>query len=410
MLLDFAVEGYIGQATKDSRGRARPARGRAHDRDRRGADRVPRIGGGPGQRARRERRAAIEQARLAAHRRAARPLYRELIERQHDRARGARLRRATASMCAGVQGDRPRRAPGPDRRLHRGHRRRLPGACSSPSSSGCSGYRARASCAAPTCRASSAPRTRTRSSRPSGWSQPARDAARARDQSASRRASMLDVEPRPKKSPRAFCAPVRVPDEVYLVIAPVGGRDDFAALFHEAGHTEHYAHVDRELAVRVPLSRRQLDHRGVRVPAPAPGRGSDVARAAARRRRLRASSSPTPAPTGSSTCAATRPSSPTSWSSTARTAHSDELADRYAELLGGALRIEWPRETYLADVDPGFYCACYLRAWALETHLRAHLRERVRPGLVRVPGGGRAAAAAVARGPAADAPRSCSRS
>ena len=54
---------------------------------------------------------------------------------------------------------------------------------------------------------------------------------------------------RPKKSPRAFCAPVQVPDEVYLVIAPVGGRDDYAALFHEAGHTEHYAHVDAALPV-----------------------------------------------------------------------------------------------------------------------------------------------------------------
>ena len=42
---------------------------------------------------------------------------------------------------------------------------------------------------------------------------------------------------------------MRVPDEVYLVIAPVGGREDFAALFHEAGHTEHYAHVDASLPV-----------------------------------------------------------------------------------------------------------------------------------------------------------------
>ncbi len=57
----------------------------------------------------------------------------------------------------------------------------------------------------------------------------------------------------------------------------------------------------------------------------------------------------------------------------------DGLAERYAELLGGALAIEWPTETYLADVDPGFYCACYLRAWALETHLRSHLRERFGP-------------------------------
>src|SRR5207247_1122091 len=28
----------------------------------------------------------------------------------------------------------------------------------------------------------------------------------------------LDVEKRPKKSPRAFCAPVRVPYEIYLVV------------------------------------------------------------------------------------------------------------------------------------------------------------------------------------------------
>ena len=55
------------------------------------------------------------------------------------------------------------------------------------------------------------------------------------------------------------------------------------------------------------------------------------------------------------------------------------LGDRYAELIGGALQVDWPRETFLADVDPGFYCACYLRAWALETHLRAFLRERFGP-------------------------------
>ena len=31
---------------------------------------------------------------------------------------------------------------------------------------------------------------------------------------------------------------------------------------------------------------------------------------------------------------------------------------------------------FSSDVDPGFYSACYLRAWALETHLRAYLRSR----------------------------------
>jgi hypothetical protein len=48
-------------------------------------------------------------------------------------------------------------------------------------------------------------------------------------------------------------------------------------------------------------------------------------------------------------------------------------------VLRRALRIEWPRQTYLSDVDAGFYSACYLRAWALETSLRAHMRSRFGP-------------------------------
>ena len=32
-----------------------------------------------------------------------------------------------------------------------------------------------------------------------------------------------------------------------LVIQPIGGRDDWAALFHEAGHTEHYANTSADL-------------------------------------------------------------------------------------------------------------------------------------------------------------------
>ena len=49
------------------------------------------------------------------------------------------------------------------------------------------------------------------------------------------------------KSPRAFCAPVRIPDEIYLVVMPKGGQDDFQALLHEGGHTEHFAHTSPDL-------------------------------------------------------------------------------------------------------------------------------------------------------------------
>ncbi len=189
----------------------------------------------------------------------------------------------------------------------------------------------------------------------------------------------LDVEPRANKSPRAFCAPVRVPDEVYLVIAPVGGRDDFSALFHEAGHTEHYAHVDPELpfefrclgdnsiteAFAFLLQHLVEDpvwlerHLGVADVA------GLVSYARAHRliylRRYAAKLAYELELHGNPDVS------------------SERHAERYAALIGVALRVHWPVQTYLADVDPGFYCACYLRAWALETHLRAHLRERHGP-------------------------------
>jgi hypothetical protein len=59
----------------------------------------------------------------------------------------------------------------------------------------------------------------------------------------------LDVEERPKKSPRAFCSPIRIPEDVKLMIMPQGGHDDYAALFHETGHAEHFANVNPELSV-----------------------------------------------------------------------------------------------------------------------------------------------------------------
>jgi len=54
----------------------------------------------------------------------------------------------------------------------------------------------------------------------------------------------------------------------------------------------------------------------------------------------------------------------------------DRMPARYAELLQAATRVRWSQAAWLADVDEGFYVACYLRAWALETRWRAALRER----------------------------------
>ena len=49
-----------------------------------------------------------------------------------------------------------------------------------------------------------------------------------------------DADDRERKRSRAFCSPVQVPDEVYLVIRPFGGQTDYRAFWHELGHAQHF--------------------------------------------------------------------------------------------------------------------------------------------------------------------------
>jgi hypothetical protein len=196
----------------------------------------------------------------------------------------------------------------------------------------------------------------------------------------------LDVEPRPKKSPRAFCAPVRVPGEVYLVISPVGGQDDFEALFHEAGHTEHFAHM----AAGLEFEFRHLGDNGVTeafaflfqhltenpewLERHLPGVDAAPALAHARARRL---------------IYLRRYAAKLAYELELHGDPPDPGIDRrYAERLGDALGVQHPTETYLADVDPGFYSAAYLRAWALETHLRRYLQDSFGPAWFASPAAG----------------------
>ena len=51
----------------------------------------------------------------------------------------------------------------------------------------------------------------------------------------------------------------RCRDRVMLVIKPMGGADDWRALFHEAGHAEHFAHTSRDL----PMEERRLGDNAV---------------------------------------------------------------------------------------------------------------------------------------------------
>jgi len=59
----------------------------------------------------------------------------------------------------------------------------------------------------------------------------------------------IDVEERPKKNPRAFCIPIKTPEDIKLIMMPHGGHDDYAALFHETGHAEHFGCVAADLPI-----------------------------------------------------------------------------------------------------------------------------------------------------------------
>ena len=54
---------------------------------------------------------------------------------------------------------------------------------------------------------------------------------------------IFDIGDRPGKRPRAFCSPVRVPQEVYLVLRPRGGQADYGTFLHELGHALHFGNV-----------------------------------------------------------------------------------------------------------------------------------------------------------------------
>jgi hypothetical protein len=183
----------------------------------------------------------------------------------------------------------------------------------------------------------------------------------------------LDLEDRPNKSPRAFCVPIEVPQRVILVIKPQGGPDDWRALFHEAGHTEHFAHTSASLSVE----ERRLGDNAV-TEGWAMLLEHLTIEPAWLERRL-----DFPRPHEFAAEGATQ----LLWllrRYCAKLIYEIEfhaaadvttMQGRYVELLGEALKVQPSATDYLADIDDGFYASNYLRAWAFEAQLRAYLRE-----------------------------------
>jgi hypothetical protein len=184
----------------------------------------------------------------------------------------------------------------------------------------------------------------------------------------------LDVEQRPNKTPRAFCSPIEVPGKVMLVIQPIGGPDDWRALFHEAGHAEHFAHTRGELSVE----ERRLGDNAV-TEGWAMLLEHLVDDPAWLSRRLDVGRPDEFAAEGAANLLffVRRYSAKLLYELEFHAADDvTSMQPRYVEILGEALKIAPSPTDYLGDIDSSFYVSSYLRSWAFEAQLRDYLREQ----------------------------------
>jgi hypothetical protein len=200
---------------------------------------------------------------------------------------------------------------------------------------------------------------------------------------------IFDVGEREGKRSRAFCSPIRVPEEVYLVLRPHGGQSDYNTFLHELGHALHfgYASPDCPFEFRwlgdnsVTESYAMLfDHRMqdsgwlLRYTRLGSNRVGNFLRTSGIEelhflRRY---------------CAKfiyerALYSGEVRWS---------ELPDLYVSLLSKATGFEYDAADAFVDVDPRYYSARYLRAWQLQSVLNEELTARFDVDWFRNPSSG----------------------
>ena len=189
----------------------------------------------------------------------------------------------------------------------------------------------------------------------------------------------LDLDDRPQKSPRACVIASDPPRVVHLITRAQGGLHDYQAFLHEAGHALHYAGVDPNL----PYTFRRLsrDHALTEI-------YSYICEAITREPAWHAQHF------GLSEEEARTNSEATIFLEallfrryTAKLQFELDLwsnfdqagltSDDYSQRLTAATGIRYPSDGHLADMDPGFYSADYLRAWIRHAQLRSYLVDEV---------------------------------
>ncbi len=198
-----------------------------------------------------------------------------------------------------------------------------------------------------------------------------------------------DTGDREGKRSRAFCAPVRIPEEVHLVIRPHGGQNDWMTLLHELGHALHFANAERTLPFEyrwlgdnsvtesyAMLFDHRLKNRGwlMRYTGLGKSNVADYLRSAGFEelhfiRRY----------CGKLIYEMELYGGSVGW---------DALPDLYVETLSSATDFRYRACDAFVDVDPRFYSARYLRAWQLQALLDETLTDRFNEDWWRNPAAG----------------------
>jgi hypothetical protein len=199
----------------------------------------------------------------------------------------------------------------------------------------------------------------------------------------------FDTGDREGKRSRAFCAPVRIPEEVYLVMRPHGGQTDYTTFMHELGHALHFGYMRADY----PFEYRWLGDNSVtesyamlfdhlmqnagwllrytaltKRDLPAFQRAAGFEELQFLRRYC-----------GKLLYELELHSGAHAW---------DALPDLYVQTLTGATAFRYDPADAFVDVDPRFYAARYLRAWQLQALIAETLVEKFNEDWYRNPRAG----------------------
>src|SRR5438132_2139431 len=185
----------------------------------------------------------------------------------------------------------------------------------------------------------------------------------------------LDLDDRPQKSPRACVIASDPPQVVHLITRAQGGLHDYQAFLHEAGHALHYAGCDPKL----PYTFRRLarDHALTEIYSyiceaitREPGCAEQHFGLADEEARENAEATSFLEAILFRRYTAKLQFELEFWSDFDS---AETTSEGYARLLTESTGMRYHADGHLADMDPGFYSADYLRAWIRHAQLRSYL-------------------------------------